>query len=138
MLLSGFRNIAIDGNETINRHHRSTSQRNLIRESVDAYSLDGLLQLLPSSATNKAAKLLGTDFDKSMTLLSIKPIVFVQQMTIMQHHLYKQIPIAEMLSKKYTDPDKCPNLDLMKRWNAMVPIIVIHHSYLIGIELLVE
>lgn len=97
-----------------------------MRESVDAYSLDGLLQLLPViSPTNKASKLLGTDTltEKGITsLLSIKPIVFVQQMTIMQHHLYKKIPISEMLSKKYTDPEKCPNLDLMKRWNMAVRV----------------
>ena len=133
LLLSGFRNIAIDGNETINRHHKSTTQRNQVRETVDAFSLDSIIQQFESSAHSKAYKLLGNgvEIDAKGTLnahlLSMKPIVFVQQMTIIQHHLYKKIPTSEMLSKKYTDPERCPHLDLMRRWNhAVLNTLVLH------------
>jgi hypothetical protein len=138
-LISAFRNIANDGNETLLRP--TTTQRNHIRESVDAFSLDSLLQeyysleiltntqeTLPtlslSPSTSKANKLLGIETEKLPNLLSIKPIVFVQQMTIMQHHLYKKIPTSEMLSKKYGDANRCPNLDLMRRWNTTVCVLV--------------
>jgi hypothetical protein len=88
--------------------------------------LDSIIQQFESSAHSKAYKLLGNgiEIDAKGTLhthlLAIKPIVFVQQMTIIQHHLYKKIPTSEMLSKKYTDPERCPHLDLMRRWNNAV------------------
>lgn len=46
-------------------------------------------------------------------------------MTIMQHHLYKKIPISEILSMKYNDRTRCPNLDYMKRWNTIVSLFII-------------
>jgi hypothetical protein len=97
---------------------------------MDAHSLDTLLQeffnleFSTATATNTTPRqdtsLSSSSSSSLPNLLSIKPIVFVQQMTIMQHHLYKKIPTSEMLSKKYGDPERCPNLDLMRRWNTTV------------------
>ena len=48
------------------------------------------------------------------------PLHIAQQASSMQHYLHQLIDEDEILSLKYSDPDICPNICVLRKWNDNV------------------
>eukprot|EP00602_Paraphysomonas_sp_CaronLab_P010679 CAMPEP_0185037316 /NCGR_PEP_ID=MMETSP1103-20130426/31543_1 /TAXON_ID=36769 /ORGANISM="Paraphysomonas bandaiensis, Strain Caron Lab Isolate" /LENGTH=1633 /DNA_ID=CAMNT_0027575239 /DNA_START=173 /DNA_END=5074 /DNA_ORIENTATION=- len=121
----------IDGFRCVYRskqNHSSTVSRKGAFRHSEIEAIDNmLLEHYEETVCNlKAFKLLGVDSANSKRLVGIRPIDFVQQVTVMQHHLFKKIPQSELLSLKYRCADICPNLNNMRNWNTEVTHFLIN------------
>lgn len=72
----------------------------------------------------KAFSLLGVEASSVFRLRNYQPLHIAQQASCMQHYLHKLIGEDEILSLKYSDPDLCPNIHVLRKWNDNVSSIL--------------
>jgi hypothetical protein len=78
----------------------------------------------------KAFKLMGEENSIAFQLRKYLPLHIAQQASSMQHHLHQQIDEDEILSLKYSDPDLCPNICVLREWNDHVSFLYSLHDVL--------
>ena len=76
----------------------------------------------------KAFKLLGLEKSAVFQLRKYLPLHLAQQASSMQHYLHKQIEEDELLCLKYSDPDLCPNICVLRKWNDNVSFVQLNLS----------
>lgn len=105
----------------------SSLQRNIENEK----QLDGLLAKFDQPNWSiKAFKLLGVEGTAVFQLRRYLPLHIAQQASNMQHHLHKAVDEEEILSLKYSDPDLCPNICVLRQWNDNVSEHFIINSFI--------
>jgi hypothetical protein len=87
--------------------------------------------LVETDWSMKAFRLLGLENSSVFQLRGYSALHIAQQASIMQHYLHKQIEDDELLCLKYSDPDLCPNICVLRKWNDNVSFIIhnIHVYY---------